>query len=135
MREDLVQKLQDKYENITFPKIECKDGWYGLLDSGFRSINTSLAMCLTCKISVSSIQSKYGALRVFYSLSKESPGREEEQDECEGYVLDTMTSMEEASQYICETCGTTFNILTPDGYALETICKPCHEGSHKGRLH
>lgn len=117
MKLELQNKLFEKYPDIfklrSLPLdqscmcfgIECGDGWYGIIDW--------LCSQLSKEGNVQAIQvkEKYGGLRFYVSSATEGQYK-------------NIDSAESISYFICEHCGSPFDVSQTKGW-IQTLCIKC----------
>jgi hypothetical protein len=122
MNPQLQDKLFKKYPKIFAQKdqsmqttamcrgIECRDGWYWLIDQLCECIQGYMVN-LKDQIEALQVKEKFGGLR-FYTNYSDS--------DVDGMIW----FAESLSLNICETCGSTENVTQTKGWAM-TRCKKC----------
>lgn len=100
---------------------ECRDGWFNLLNSLCKAIQDHLDANPTAQqVVVKQVKEKYGALRFYF-------------DGGDKFIDDLVDAAEKDSFHICDTCGTTKNLLRQQGWVRVT-CQSCiakDERAHK----
>lgn len=124
MKQELQEKLFKKYPKIFAQKdlgpkqtamcwgIECGDGWFWLLDNLCESLQSFIDNNGSEQIVCRQIKEKFGELR-FYSNGQNK------------ILFGYISFAGRLSQSICETCGTTENVIQTEGGWVQTICQKC----------
>jgi len=103
--------------------ISCDRGWYKLLADTNRKMKLMLPT-----YEISQIKEKYGTLRFYWSIPFEDATWANMNDDISHTVYDIMSDIahaaENASAYICETCGE-YGKTRNSGYWLKTLCTTC----------
>ena len=91
--------------------IECGNGWYWLLDNLMDSIQGYIDGNGKPQVQAAQIKEKFGGLRFYYAGGDDH--------------IHGMIDMAESMSYdTCETCGTTNNVGSTQGW-IYTVCQPC----------
>ena len=129
MKKELQDKLYENYPKIFRQKdlsmietcmcwgIECRDGWYVLIDSlckllQFNTDHNSHNDQYKNQIEAVQVKEKFGGLR-FYTVTS---------TEAQQGAIDMAEYM---SFNICEQCGTTKDVSQTKGGWIETLCEEC----------
>jgi len=135
MKAELQQKLFEKYPKIFRQKdldmkqtamcwgIECRDGWYTLIDSLCGKLqwdidHNSHNEKYKHQIEAVQVKEKFGGLRFYVNGASDA----------QYGVIDFAESM---SYHICEICGTTNNVSQNDSCWIETLCESCRNKNEK----
>jgi len=133
MNQKLQNKLFKKYPKllkINNPpqtpfdqwKIECGDGWYGILDNLFDFIQNKIDNCYPKikQVNILQIKEKFSTLRIYTNYSNQ---------EIDG-AIDFSSHL---SSKICEFCGDTKTTkLRKEGW-LKTLCNECNKNRYKDK--
>jgi hypothetical protein len=140
MKAELQKKLYEKYQKIFRQKdlpmdqtcmcwgMDCGDGWFWLLDNLCKAIQsyinshndgvrirkkhgTSLDGDEERQVEATQVKEKFGSLRFYINGGDE-------------YVYGMIALAETMSWNICETCGSTEDIIHTGGW-ISTMCKSC----------
>lgn len=100
MTPELEQKLFDAYPDLfqdyrlnQNETINVSDGWFDLIEEMCEELTWKFPK----KVKISQIKEKFGALRVYTTIDETLQDLDA--------VYEVITRYENASQYICETCG------------------------------
>ena len=132
MKSELQKKLYKNYPKIFIQKnksmketamcwgIECGDGWYWLIDNLCRQLQWDIDRNKQPQLEAVQVKEKYGSLR-FYTFGSSD-------------TQEAMITLAEAlSNEICETCGSTANIIQTEGW-IKTLCTDCYEQTKNSGL-
>ena len=123
MKKKLQDKLFKKHPNIFRQKdlppqqscmcfgIECGDGWYGIIDFLCKRLREN-GGCEAVQV-----KEKYGGLRFYVN------GANNRQ-------YDIISEIECLSYYICEHCGSPFDVAQTKGW-ISTLCGECRKEKKK----
>jgi hypothetical protein len=131
MTKELEQKLKDKYPKILqkIDQIECRDGWYDLLDMLMGKLKFDIEQNGFPSIVACQIKEKFGTLR-FYFDREEKTAEELDKWAIAGYhnlckyQNGLITFAEILSGRICQYCGTNQNIGMTRGW-ITFCCEDC----------
>jgi hypothetical protein len=125
MNSELQKKLYEKYPKIFAQKnqsmkvtamcwgMECGDGWYWLIDNLCKQLQWDIDKNGQEQLEAVQVKEKYGSLRFYTDHSSDTQ--------------EAMITLAEAlSNEICETCGSTANIIQTEGW-IKTLCTDCYE--------
>jgi|SRR3989339_170492 len=123
MKKELQNKLFKKYPKIFVQKdlspketlmcfgISCGDGWFWLLDQLCSCLQFHVDRNHYPQVEATQVKEKFGGL-CFYTQSRN--------DYLRGYI----NFAEHLSLSICESCGTTTDVIQTEG-CIRTICPGC----------
>ncbi len=112
-------------------------GWTEIVWKGCKALQEFT----THRVHVHQVKEKFGGLRFYCSLERlPFPAGFEEGDSewgweyavvhNEDFIERVIHSMEQASYWTCETCGTTTDV-TVEGSWITTQCRPCRAKAHR----
>lgn len=132
MREELEEKLYEKYPNIFRDKdkpmdqtamcwgFDHENGWYDLVDTLCSQIKNHQEQNEGVDVVAEQVKQKFGSLR-FYIRGGDM------------YIHGLIHMAEAMSYKICERCGSTDDISQTEGW-IKTLCKDCkkeYKENHK----
>jgi hypothetical protein len=105
----------------TYDSLECRGGWYTILDRLFGAIEKHLETLpkkskVKNELVFQQVKEKFGGLRVYV-------------EGADDFIYDKILQTEEDSKSICEFCGIGGEI-SKRGYYYQTVCRDC--GKNKG---
>lgn len=124
MTPELEKKLFEKYPKIFVQKdlspqetaicwgIECRDGWYDLIDTLCGTLQFHTDHNHHPQIEAVQVKEKFGGLR-FYTNTEDD------------FQHGIISFAEEMSHKICEACGSTKNVKTEGRNWIQTLCEDC----------
>ena len=129
MTKELQDKLYEKYPKIFRQKdlsmqetcmcwgLECRDGWYVLIDAlcsnlQFNTDHNSHSEQYENQIEAFQVKEKFGGLRFYVEHSTDAQ---------QGAI----SFAESLSYKICEVCGATKDVSQTKGGWVETLCEEC----------
>jgi len=119
MKKELQDKLFAKYPAIFAQRhlppqqtcmcfgIECGDGWYGIIDFLCHRLQQN-GECVAFQV-----KEKFGGLRFYV-------------DNANNRQRDLISEIEALSYYICESCGSPFDVTSAGSWVL-TLCAECRK--------
>lgn len=126
MRQELQEQLFDKYPELFAQRklpmtetcmcwgIECRDGWYWLIDLLCSTIQLYSEDNLAKIPEATQVKEKYGSLRFYITGGDE-------------FIAGMISFAENLSAHICENCGSTQDVSqTTEGW-IHTLCSKCHK--------
>lgn len=123
MKKELQMKLFEKYPKIFVQKdlgpketlmcfgISCGNGWYWLIDELCNCLKFHVDRNNYSQVEAIQVKEKFGGLR-FYTNCKDN------------YLRGYINFAEHLSLSICETCGTTKDVIQTEDW-IKTICQEC----------
>lgn len=107
MRQELVQDLRDKYPKIftNVNRIECRDGWYILLNDFCRSTQAYVDSGLAHQVKATQVKEKFGGLAFYYLGGDE-------------HIRFLTARTQQLSLRTCEVCGDSGTLIKGDWWKV-----------------
>lgn len=137
MKKELQDKLYKKYPEIFRQKdlsmqetcmcwgIECRDGWYDLINAMCSLLQFNTERNGYPQIEATQVKEKFGTLRFYYELKYSEENKKNEWKERQTGIQKGIISLGEfLSGYICENCGINKKVKQTRGWVV-TLCEDC----------